>query len=82
MYPDGGQCKVCGSVEHLAKDCPMDPRRVTHASQVEAGGVGILESVDGAGADEDEFHLLTQRRHEAKAASQKEPRPTKKVVHF
>lgn len=40
----------------------MDPARATHASRVEAGGVGILDSLDGAGADEDEFHVLAQRR--------------------
>ena len=62
VYPDGGECKVCGSVEHLARDCPRDPRRITHASHVEAGGVGLLDNVSSGGADEDEFHVVAQHR--------------------
>lgn len=78
VYPEGGQCKVCHSVEHLAKDCPLDPRRMSHAATVEAGGVGIVGDTRGAGADEDEFHLLAQQR--AKANTCIPPKPVKKVV--
>lgn len=87
VYPNGGDCKVCHSVEHLARDCPMNSERSAHAGSVEAGGVGVLAAPeDGAaiGADEDEFHLLAQRRAGANAPNKPAParKPAKKVVSF
>ncbi|WFC97730.1 hypothetical protein MYAM1_000449 [Malassezia yamatoensis] len=83
VYPDGGSCKVCNSVDHLAKDCPLDPRRTSAAHSVQAGGVGILDSLDqGGGADDDEFHQVARHRaHNRANGSLSQPRkPAKKVV--
>ncbi|WFD26874.1 hypothetical protein MNAN1_001863 [Malassezia nana] len=60
----------------------MDPRRHVHASSVEAGGVGILADAQGAGADDDEFHLLAQRRTQLHPEAKAQPRPAPKVVQF
>lgn len=85
VYPNGGECKVCGSVEHLAKDCELDPRRTTHASSVEAGGVGTVGDMAGAGADEDEFHILAQYQRDRAVQNKSQPparSAQKKVVRF
>lgn len=60
----------------------MDPRRTIHASGIEAGGVGILADSEGAGADEDEFHLLAQRKMLKSDTSKTPSRPAHKVVRF
>lgn len=32
IYPNGGSCKLCSSVEHLAKDCPLRQSSSTAAT--------------------------------------------------
>lgn len=50
IYPDGGSCKICRSVEHLAKDCPL-PDEVRLGTVVGTAGHGV-----DIGADDDDFH--------------------------
>lgn len=50
IYPDGGSCKICRSVDHLAKDCPIP-------EEVRLGTVVGMQSKDQKmGADDDDFH--------------------------
>lgn len=71
VYPQGGCCKICKQVDHLAKDCPIP-------NEVRLGTI-VGERAGARGADEDDFHAVTQkpRRPAATAA-----RPAKKVVSF
>ncbi|KDN52608.1 hypothetical protein K437DRAFT_292900 [Tilletiaria anomala UBC 951] len=65
VYPNGGCCVLCSSVEHLAKDCAL--RREGHAGGTAA--VTLISSTKEAGsialgADEDDFHALARRKQE------------------
>ncbi|WWC89769.1 uncharacterized protein L201_004695 [Kwoniella dendrophila CBS 6074] len=74
IYVNGGECKVCKSVEHRAKDCPDDPRRQSSSyneNDNEEGGKRkrgeiILGVGQGAGADEDDF--MVESRHSLSSA--------------
>ncbi|KAI0727361.1 hypothetical protein C8Q72DRAFT_840539 [Fomitopsis betulina] len=54
VYPDGGCCKLCGEITHLAKDCGI-------RKKVEVAASSVLGTGSGAGADEDDFHALKRR---------------------
>ncbi|KAH9914012.1 uncharacterized protein B0H18DRAFT_887546 [Fomitopsis serialis] len=56
VYPNGGCCKLCGEITHLAKDCGLRKKDVTASATV-------LGTGEDAGADEDDFHAL--KRHTA-----------------
>jgi len=56
VYPNGGCCKLCGEITHLAKDCGLRKKDVTTSGTV-------LGTGKDAGADEDDFHAL--KRHTA-----------------
>jgi hypothetical protein len=67
VYPRGGSCKLCSSVQHLARDCPLSLR----AQPAGAAALGIAAMTGAqhlgqgdreAGADEDDFHQLARRR--------------------
>jgi zinc finger CCHC domain-containing protein 9 len=68
VYPSGGCCKICRSVEHLAKDCPLP-------DEVRLGTVIGLQSIEGSnaiplgGADDDDFHDM------ARVENRKRPGP-------
>ncbi|KZT68266.1 hypothetical protein DAEQUDRAFT_728076 [Daedalea quercina L-15889] len=54
VYPNGGCCKLCGEISHLAKDCGLR-KKVEHTASA------VLGTGAGAGADEDDFHALKRR---------------------
>lgn len=70
MYPHGGCCKLCNSVEHLAKDCPLSIRAAPSSASalslaaMSGGMVGEGVGDRQAGADEDDFHMLARKRAE------------------
>ncbi|PAA55348.1 hypothetical protein BOX15_Mlig003214g1, partial [Macrostomum lignano] len=55
LYPKGGGCLLCSSVEHFKRDCPLMQRR--RAAEVSAAEVALPLSSGGGGAD-DEVPLL------------------------
>lgn len=94
IYPNGGCCKLCRSVEHLARDCDLNRKSTADFSNAAVGmGVGA-EPGPGhkrkrpAGADEDDFHALSRARIEVDTAAAAAPasrfaaKPHKKVVSF
>lgn len=88
VYPNGGSCKVCGSVQHRASDCPED-KRGKKFSDEEVGQLQVLErglsgksgewvvgSGDGVGADEDDFMVVKRKVQEV----ERQKKPEKKKV--
>ena len=90
VYPDGGCCKICRQVDHLAKDCPL-PNEVRLGTMVGEGRGHASQ-----GADEDDFHIIARPRMKRPAVSAgggaarlttgrsagARPANTKKVVSF
>ncbi|PWN30450.1 hypothetical protein BDZ90DRAFT_215722 [Jaminaea rosea] len=98
VYPNGGCCKLCQSVEHLAKDCPLRRSETTQASNATQGMWGAgrqWEGQRGGGADDDDFHAFARKKWEVEreeaggaarqgqhAAKGAAAAPRKKVVSF
>ena len=72
VYPNGGCCKLCGEITHLAKDCglrkkgdvPLNlriPLSLKWVIVVDVTASAVLGTGTGAGADEDDFHALKRR---------------------
>ncbi|KAJ3223463.1 hypothetical protein HDU81_009166 [Chytriomyces hyalinus] len=84
MYPNGGGCKFCGSVKHLARDCKpatMDAGVTT---------LGMIDLAQG-GDDDDVFVALKKMKEEGgaqktgpsgKTGTQQVKKAVKKVVKF
>jgi zinc finger CCHC domain-containing protein 9 len=71
VYPNGGSCKFCGSVRHLASDCkPLEQKDLIT--------LGVI-SLDQGGDDDDVFQAITKisANKDAKPAV-----PKKKVISF
>lgn len=82
VYPRGGECKICHSVEHLAKDCPTRSEKEKPAFVIGTGTIG-------GNADEDDFHVLSSRKtdienkeKEIKKMTPRVVQPKNKVVSF
>lgn len=85
LYPNGGGCRFCGQVDHLAKDC-----KVTK----DQAGTTVVGKIDlDQGADDDDYHIFVteQRKHTEEVAEEKKatvpvvdrrPAQKKKVVKF
>ncbi|KAJ3116748.1 hypothetical protein HDU96_008879 [Phlyctochytrium bullatum] len=81
LYPNGGGCRFCGSIRHLAKDCKP--------SKTEAGvtELGVLDANQG-GDDDDVFLALKRMEKEKPKETQQKPgkaapaKPKKKIVKF
>lgn len=71
-FPRGGQCKVCGQNDHLARDCPK--LQTAAATSAETG------------ADDDAYHTIVARNSNksgnAKERPAKRAKPAPKVVQF
>ncbi|KAJ9121684.1 hypothetical protein QFC22_002304 [Naganishia vaughanmartiniae] len=92
IYPNGGSCKVCGSVQHRAQDCPDDKRGgpapaviLTEAEEellkMKDDHV-VLGTGKEAGADEDDFMIVKRRRTEVErkhAEAQVQEKAAKKL---
>jgi zinc finger CCHC domain-containing protein 9 len=87
IYPNGGCCLLCQSVDHLAKDCPLRApasgiNSVSNAAISLGGGDADVKTA----ADEDDFHLLSRKKHvieqQEKAPDVKKRKVSKKVVSF
>jgi len=57
IYPNGGCCKLCGETTHLAKDCEI-------RSKDKQKDTLLVGSGKDAGADEDDFHVVSRGRRE------------------
>ncbi|KAJ9102479.1 hypothetical protein QFC21_002879 [Naganishia friedmannii] len=92
IYPNGGSCKVCGSVQHRAQDCPDDKRGgpapavvLTEAEEVllkMKDDHVVLGTGREAGADEDDFMIVKRRRTEVErkhAEAQVQEKAAKKL---
>lgn len=77
LYPNGGGCRYCSSIQHLARDCKR-----TQQQQLKEGlGVTQLGMLDlEQGADDDDVHVAL--RHVSNAASAGRSVAKKKVVVF
>lgn len=74
VYPNGGCCKLCQSVEHLAKDCPLRQASATEATNAAIGsrgrghmqprGYSSRDQSGRGGADDDDFHDFARKRAE------------------
>jgi hypothetical protein len=56
MYPEGGCCRLCGSVFHKKADCPVKNKRDRELARLavanaEPGGAGGDVDVDEVGPD-------------------------------
>ncbi|KAJ3966483.1 hypothetical protein EV361DRAFT_954035 [Lentinula raphanica] len=58
IYPNGGCCKLCGDITHLAKDCAIRKK--------DTGSLAAVLGVDekDVRADEDDFHTIGRRKQE------------------
>ena len=75
LYPKGGGCIFCGSVEHLKRDCPRK------AAKDLAAGVSVQTVGAGGAALEDEpTHFVGRERPSKKAKSA--AKTAVKVVSF
>jgi zinc finger CCHC domain-containing protein 9 len=81
VYVKGGSCKVCGSVQHRANDCPDDKREKRRRYDNEDNGE--VPVVGDVGADEDDFMIKSREQIKAAAiaASFKEREKGKKKKH-
>jgi zinc finger CCHC domain-containing protein 9 len=81
VYVKGGSCKVCGSVQHRANDCPDDKREKRRRYDNEDNGE--VPVVGDVGADEDDFMIKSREQIKAAAiaASIKEREKGKKKKH-
>lgn len=78
LYPNGGCCKYCGSVRHLARDC--NPANKKEKDTVE---IGVVE--ENQGADDDDVFIALKRIQDEKAKKLEQkklekPQATKKKV--
>lgn len=88
IYPNGGCCKLCQSVDHLAKDCSLRTNAqgvntISNAAISLGGGDPNFKS----GADEDDFHSLSRKRREIEQQENtlgngKRRKVSQKVVSF
>lgn len=77
IYPNGGCCKLCQSVDHLAKDCHLR----TNASGVNTisnAAIAMGGQHGNGGADEDDFHSLSRKRRAIEEDEKRTEGPTKK----
>lgn len=64
MYPNGGSCRFCGKVDHLAKDCKMTK---------EEAGTSVVGKIDlSKGADDDDFHIFVEEKQKLGAEAKVE----------
>lgn len=64
VYPNGGCCKLCQSVEHLAKDCPLRRSEATQASNATMWGGQGSGWAGARGGDDDDFHAFARKKAE------------------
>ncbi|KAG0001279.1 hypothetical protein BGZ79_004860 [Entomortierella chlamydospora] len=81
LYPNGGSCRFCNKVDHLAKDCKLTKEEV---GTVTLGKIDLVQ-----GADDDDFHIFVDEKRklaeEQKTIKKMVKAPTKapkKVVSF
>lgn len=70
LYPNGGGCVFCGSVEHLKRDCP----RKAEKDLRQGVKVGMIND---AGLEEEDSHVSISRKKKSKPLNK-----PKKVVAF
>jgi zinc finger CCHC domain-containing protein 9 len=82
VYVKGGSCKVCGSVQHRANDCPDDKREKRRKYDNNDDDETTIVAGD-VGADEDDFMIKSREEIKAAAiaASIKEREKGKKKKH-
>jgi hypothetical protein len=82
VYVKGGSCKVCGSVQHRANDCPDDKREKRRKFNDDDAPAAPVNPAD-VGADEDDFMIKAQAEIKAAAAAAraKEEAKGKKKKH-
>ena len=83
LYPNGGGCRFCSQVDHLAKDCKL--------TKNEAGTTAVGKIDLEQGADDDDYHIFVEEKQKLTEETQKEKqeekknvqeKPKKKVVKF
>ncbi|KAI7883131.1 hypothetical protein K492DRAFT_205672 [Lichtheimia hyalospora FSU 10163] len=81
LYPNGGGCRFCGQVDHLAKDCKI--------TKEEAGTTAVGKIDLDQGADDDDYHIFVSEKQKLddqtkveKKEAQAPPKPKKKIVKF
>lgn len=81
LYPNGGGCRFCGQVDHLAKDCKITKNEA---------GTTVVGKIDlKQGADDDDYHIFVEEKQKLdqevkaeKEAAEKPKKPKRKVVKF
>ncbi|KAF9110424.1 hypothetical protein BGX27_006356 [Mortierella sp. AM989] len=81
LYPNGGSCRFCDKVDHLAKDCKLTKEEV---GTLTLGKIDLVQ-----GADDDDFHIfvdekrkLTEEQKTMKKMVKAPTKAPKKVVSF
>jgi zinc finger CCHC domain-containing protein 9 len=83
LYPNGGSCRFCEQVDHLAKDCPITK---------EQAGTTVVGTINlDQGADDDDYHIFVTEKEKMSQDLKKEKKievikksmpelPTKKKI--
>ncbi|KAF9119170.1 hypothetical protein BGX30_004044 [Mortierella sp. GBA39] len=81
FYPNGGSCRFCNKVDHLARDCTLTKEEV---GTLTLGKIDLVQ-----GADDDDFHIfvdekrrLTEEQKAVKRMVKAPIKAAKKVVSF
>ncbi|KAJ3376472.1 hypothetical protein HDU92_000322 [Lobulomyces angularis] len=69
LYPNGGNCKYCGSVRHLAKDCKPDKDAIE---------LGTIDATQGG--DDDDMSLRLKKIESEKKLKEEKIKKVKKKV--
>ncbi|CAI2164896.1 20188_t:CDS:2 [Funneliformis geosporum] len=77
LYPNGGSCRFCSQVTHLAKDCALKNPAI--GTSVVVGKLDLQH-----GADDDDFHIQVLEKSEEKLNTVKSGKNKlkKKIVKF
>ncbi|KAG0172646.1 hypothetical protein DFQ28_003100 [Apophysomyces sp. BC1034] len=64
LYPNGGGCRFCSQVDHLAKDCKM--------TKEQAGTTAVGKIDLDQGADDDDYHIFVNEKQKLADETKKE----------
>ncbi|KAI7862287.1 hypothetical protein BDF14DRAFT_1857713 [Spinellus fusiger] len=71
LYPNGGGCRFCSKVDHLARDCGVTK---------EEAGTTLVGKIDlEQGADDDDYHIFVNEKQKAVEENKEEKKIKKEI---